>query len=185
MLEMKKEQQTILLALIAACFIGLLVVYFKPYLSKAEKELEIKENGSVGQGQFIYVHLSGMVKNEGVYRLSSGERLLDLLTKAGGVLPNADLSPLNLAESVKDGQKVIVPPKIPALQPGEKDQARINLNTATESELDSLPGVGRSTAREIINHRSKRGPFTSPEQLIKLPRFGKAKYERLRERVTW
>lgn len=139
----------------------------------------------------IIVQVSGAVKREGVYRLNLGDRILDAIKLAGGELGNADLSPINLAEEIKDGQKIVVPAKeYPDIRVSEGGRSRnirgskdrkINLNTASESELDELPGVGPATARKIVEAR----PFSKPEDLLKIPRFGKNKIEKLKDKVTF
>ncbi len=154
----------------------------------------------------LVVHVVGAVTAPGVQRLPPGSRVVDALAAAGDALPDADLARVNLAAPLVDGQQVFVPkPGEPAPSPlgpvvggtgaagggpggtgasGTTQGGLVNLNTATAEELDTLPGVGPSTAAAIIAHRDTNGPFTSVEQLIDVRGIGDAKLEQLRDLVT-
>lgn len=186
-LNLTKEQQLILLGLIISFLVGLGVLGWRHFVPSVEEGIVVEAGEtaiSQGLGEVV-VHVAGAVRREGVYKLKTGDRLLDALDLAGGPLPTADLSGLNLAENLKDGQKIIVPSKCPAVvgQAGAAGE-KINLNTATEEQLDSLPGVGKSTAQQIIAYRKNHGAFTKVEQLTDIPRFGKAKLERIKEKLS-
>lgn len=186
MCSLTKEQQYILLGLIASLVVGFGVMLFKGYFSSPDNQIMIENPaGLIKQG--ILAHISGAVRNEGVYRLKSGDRLMDALEAAGGALPFADLSALNLAETVKDGQKIIVPAKLIVAEKfstAGTPSKRVNLNTADEKALDALPGIGASTAKTIVAYRRKNGPFARIEQIMEIPRFGKAKFERIKDSIT-
>jgi competence protein ComEA len=157
----------------------------------------------------ITVHVAGAVRNPGVYRLSSSARVVDAVASAGGALRNADLESINLAQTIADTEQIYIPikkvsrPRVttaPRLRPqrttpttvpmiiggntGAQPTRLINLNTATASELDSLPGVGPSTAKAIIAYRTKKGSFSKVEDLLNVPGIGPAKLAALREQVT-
>jgi len=196
-LNLSKEQQLILLGLVASIVVGLGVTVYRYYFTKPSQEIVIEEPKASGQSFTVIVHICGAVRREGVYKLSPGDRLLEALRMAGGALPSADLSALNLAETVKDGQKVMVPSKqiiveklaedLPAGRQGRDTKGssqKVSLNAASEEELDSLPGVGKSTAQKIIEYRRTNGPFTRIEQIMEVPRFGKSKFERIKNRIT-
>lgn len=139
------------------------------------------------------------MRREGVYKLKFGDRLLDAVNEAGGAVANADLSVVNLAEVVKDGEKIMIPIKQIAAESVSDDQntslpadkaktsaaplQKVNINTADEKALDSLPGVGPSTAQAIIEYRAKSGPFSRTEQIMEVPRIGKAKFERIKNKI--
>lgn len=202
-LNLTKEQQLILLGLIISIVVGLTVTAYRHYFTEPAGKIAIEEprGGSPdAQAPAVMVHVCGAVRREGVYKLKPGDRQLEALKMAGGALPSADLSALNLAETVKDGQKIIVPSKqiiaerVSGDQPAGKQSSdirssgtpaqKINLNTASEEKLDSLPGVGKSTAQKIIEYRRTNGPFTRIEQIMEIPRFGKSKFEKIRDRLT-
>jgi competence protein ComEA len=150
----------------------------------------------------VVVHVAGAVVSPGVRRLPPGSRVVDALDAAGGALPDADLARINLAAPLVDGQQVYVPrpgePLPVTAGPGATGGtgpagdasgqagpgALIDLNTATAEQLDTLPGVGPSTAAAIIAHRDENGPFTSVDQLIDVRGIGEAKLEQLRDLVS-
>lgn len=157
----------------------------------------------------VTVHVAGAVNNPGVYQLSSSARVVDAISAAGGALQNADLESINLAQTIVDTEQVYVPAKraarpritvAPRLRPrrnsattvpslvggsgGAPVSKLVNLNTATATELDSLTGVGPSTAKAIISYRTKKGSFTKVEDLLNVPGIGPAKLAAMREEVT-
>lgn len=195
-LNLTKEQQLIIIGLIGSLLAGLGVMVFKQLYLKADKGIVIDEPRLVSvslPSADIMVHVSGAVKREGVYKLMSGDRKLDAIKMAGGVLPVAELSAMNLAEPVKDGEKIIVPRKLmvregvsgePGIGKSGTTSRMININAADEKALDSLPGIGASTAKAIIEYRNTNGPFTRIEQIMEIPRFGKSKFEKIKDRIS-
>lgn len=201
-LNLTKEQQIIIIGIAASIIVGVGVMVFRStFLKPNTISVEnIDHQGSHQSQPQLLAHISGAVRREGVYKLKPGDRVLEAINLAGGALPNADLSALNLAEAVKDGQKIdiqfkrVAQPEIsqkieePAATVHVKGKAAttqqvININTADEKALDSLPGVGQSTAKAIIEHRKIKGPFARLEQIMEIPRFGKNKFERLKGRI--
>ena len=159
--------------------------------------------------EIITVHVAGAVNSPGVYRLPSSARVVDAVTSAGGALRSADLESINLAQTITDTEQIYIPikkvsrPRVttaPRLRPqrtsptttlgtsdgstGSQPARLINLNTATASELDSLTGVGPSTAKTIIAYRTKNGSFSKVEDLLNVPGIGPAKLAALRDQVT-
>ena len=152
----------------------------------------------------IVVSVVGRVLHPGLVTLSNGARVLDAVTAAGGVLPNTDLTALNLARKLSDGEQIYVgiptppgaaadPPAANAPAPtgggkgkGKKGdpQSQINLNSATADQLETLPGVGPTTAQKIITWRTQHGPFTSVGQLREVGGIGEAKFAKLQSLVT-
>ena len=135
----------------------------------------------------IVVQAAGAVAAPGVYRLANDARVIDLIDAAGGLAPGADPNRLALAAKVTDGERVYVPvvgePLPAAVGRGGStsagDAGPVDLNTATESDLDALPGIGPATAAAIIAHRDRNGPFTSVDQLLEVRGIGPAKLEQL------
>lgn len=142
----------------------------------------------------IRVHITGAVRNQGVYALSAGSRAQDAIDAAGGPLPEANDQGVNLAAVLADGERVAIPTKpappasagtsgsVPLAEPAPP--GLIDLNTATLQELDTLPGVGPATAQKIIAYREAHGPFPDIESIQDVPGIGPATYERLRDLIT-
>lgn len=140
----------------------------------------------------IVVHITGAVPRPGVYALPQGARVQDAVSAAGGFLAEADKENLNLAQLLEDGEKLDIPfvagfsPVIPTAVP-EVIQATtelININTATSFELDTLPGIGPTTAQKIIDYRTQNGPFLSIEDIINVSGIGPGTYERIKDLIT-
>jgi competence protein ComEA len=117
-----------------------------------------------------------------VYSFSPGARVSDAIDRAGGGIQDADLSPLNLAARLMDGQRVQVP-RIGEGAPSS-NVGRVNLNRASRSELEALPGIGAATAQRIIEQRERNGPFQSLEQLRDLRLIPGSTLDRLRDLVV-
>jgi competence protein ComEA len=117
--------------------------------------------------QLIVVDVVGAIARPGVVRLPAGSRVLDALLAAGGMTGDADLFALNKAAPLRDGMRIYVPrpgEAVPAGGAGGAAEAKVNLNTATASELDALPGVGPATAAAIVRARGAK-PFAAIEEL--------------------
>lgn len=115
----------------------------------------------------LVVDVSGAVAHPGVYRLPGGSRVVDALLAAGGMTGEADLAALNKAAPVRDGQRIYVPrpgEAVPAGSAAAEGQLKLDLNRATASELESLPGIGPATAARIVRSRNSR-PFARVEEL--------------------
>ncbi|PSL56659.1 competence protein ComEA [Saccharothrix carnea] len=145
-------------------------------------DLPVAEAAAVTRAEDqLVVNVVGQVPTPGLVTVPNGARVADALRAAGGANPGADLTPLNLARKVTDGEQIAV--GIPAPQPAEATTGPLNLNTATKDQLDTLPGVGPVTAQRIIDRRQKRGPFTSLNQLGEIEGIGDAKLAKLRDLV--
>lgn len=141
----------------------------------------------------IVVHVSGAVEEPGLYRLPEGTRVADLVRRAGGLKPRADLTALNLAAPLADGEHVVVTRRLSA--PGEAggagataaagpaSGAKVQLSTASLEELDALPGIGPVTAQKIVDWRTAHGAFRSVDDLDAIPGIGPARVEQLRDLV--
>ena len=147
----------------------------------------------------IVIHITGEVEEEGVIELEKGARISDAIEEAGGTTEEADLSNVNLAYSLSDGQKV----KIPNIN--EKDEEiivveekagdniiiegnkskeeKININTAAQTEIETLPGIGPSTALKIINYRNELGKFKNIGDIKNVSGIGDSKFENIKEYI--
>lgn len=139
----------------------------------------------------VVVHVGGEVNEPGLYTMPAGARVADAVEEAGGALPDADLDLLNLARPLADGERVLV--GVPEEEmPGDGGAATgggqgptVNINTASEEELRSLPGIGEKKARQIIDHRdSIGGSFATVEDLLGVDGIAEKTLENLRPHVT-
>ena len=146
------------------------------YFDNSTEEVKISQ---------IAIHITGEINSPGILYLDTNSRICDAINKAGGVTANADLNMVNLAYELNDGQKIYIPSiydenKIDYIDntagenvlddsTQEKNKV-ININSATQSELESLPGIGESTANKIIDYRNKNGKFKTIEDLKNISR---------------
>ncbi len=149
------------------------------------------------------VHVAGAVAHPGLVRVQSGARIADAIAAAGGGLPDADLDRLNLAAKVVDGQRIAVTkigapatsapvdgaatgtdPPTGGSAPGASASGPVDLNTATETQLETLPGIGPSFAAAIIRERERRGGFTSVDQLRDVRGIGEKRFAELKPLVS-
>ncbi|MDG4832727.1 ComEA family DNA-binding protein [Solwaraspora sp. WMMD1047] len=156
-----------------------------------------------GPGGEVVVAVAGKVRRPGLVRLPPGGRVADAIEAAGGALPGVDVTLLNLARKVTDGELILVGVTAPpgfgqpgaagpgAAGPGAAGPGaggppagKVNLNTATLAELDALPGVGPVLAQRILDHRTDRGAFRSVSDLRQVNGIGDARYEDLKDLVT-
>jgi len=131
----------------------------------------------------ITVHVSGAVAKPGLVSLATGSRVADAVLAAGGALPGALLTSLNLAAPVSDGQQLVVPAAGAGSDGLGVGDGRIAINTADVTALEALPGVGPVLAQRIVEHRNRNGPFAVVEDLLDVPGIGEAKLAALREMV--
>ena len=144
-----------------------------------------KDDSSTG----IYVHICGAVINPGVYQVPAGTRVYQALELAGGSSDDAYLSGINLADKLADGQKVYIPSEgenaegILSTDSGDVQSVMININTASEAELMTLPGIGQSRAKDIINYRVKNGLFESINDIMKVSGIKEAAFEKIKDLI--
>ena len=172
---------------------------------------ETKDDIEIDESSKIIIHITGAVKNEGIVKIDEGSRIADAIDAAGGFTENADISQINLAYQIEDGQKIYVPSiddeKIDGSEkilqkeyvtdePGDdviieneeaniksKENEKININTAEESELEEIPGVGEATAQKIIEYRKTNGKFKNIEDIKNVSGIGDSKFENMKEKI--
>lgn len=137
--------------------------------------------------QKITVHVCGQVKEPDVYEMDEGSRVIDAIKAAGGLSEDAFVDGINLAALLEDSQKIYVPGSQDASGAQgdgliyEESQNRINLNTATKEQLDSLPGIGPVISQKILDYREKYGGFSDLEELKNISGIGQKKYEEIKD----
>ena len=139
-----------------------------------------------------YVYVVGAVKEPGVYRLDGDARVIDAVDAAGGLTRKADETAVNLARVIVDGEQITIPVKGEGLEGGSSSaevavgaetptatgvmpDGRVNVNSATAEELQSLPGIGEATAAKIVASRESEGAFSAPEDLTRVSGIGEKK----------
>lgn len=150
-----------------------------------EVKQEITENGQKLESD-ITVYVSGAINHPGTVKLAEGSSVADAIAHSGGALLTADLSKLNLSEALKDGQQLNVPEKPLKIINGEAmvgdtKHSKVNINTADEKELDTLPGIGPAMAKAIIYYRNNNGGFKNIEELKNIKGIGDSKYKKIED----
>lgn len=203
-----KNKKTIMIIMIPFFFIGLIsLAYFyndKDEYGVIENTTE-QSNSADSQTQEdkneedIYIHITGEVLSPGVIVLPKGSRIIDAIEKGGGVTENADLSKINLVYVLTDGQKLIIPSinderneiENNIITNGESNitqgesngKGKVNINTASQTELETIEGVGPSLANKIIEYRKKNGRYKTIDELKNVSGIGESKYETIKERI--
>jgi competence protein ComEA len=147
-------------------------------------------DASFGSGGGILVHVAGAVRKPGLYEFPTGARVADAIASAGGPKPNADLDVLNLAEVLTDGTKLLVANRGMATTPAVTVSSSpglsvVNVNTADQVALETIPGIGPVTAAAILDQRARLGSFDSFEQLLEVDGIGPATLESIRSYITF
>ncbi len=173
-------------------FVGLSLFFFgafKIFSSQNEPEVEIipLENSEKN----IVVDVSGAVEKPGVYSLASHSRIKDALISAGGFNSKADKDwvskNLNLAQVVDDGSKIYIPfmgQEKNILAQANENKEKVNINTASASQLETLPGIGPSLANKIISYREEKGPFQSLEDLMEVSGIGDKLFDNIKNNIS-
>lgn len=209
---MKDKKVKIIIAFISIPIIIFLIYYINTkndeiiISSNIIEENEVNEENEKKETkeeiENIIVHVSGCVNKEGIVELPINSRVIDAINYAGGVKENADLSDINLASILEDGIKIY----IPSLQEktenafnenndlnisskineniSSNSTQKININTATQEQLDTLPGIGQSTALKIIEYRKENGKFKKIEDIKQVKGIGEAKFNKLKDLIT-
>lgn len=169
-----------------------------------ENTNEIETIEEKNDEEIVVVHIIGEVNNPGVVTLPEGSRIIDAINMAGGKTEEADLSKINLAYIVEDGTQIYIPRinenlnQVNLISDGagigviindsnveeNKVDAKVNINTANKEKLETLPGIGETTAQKIIDYRESNGKFKTIEDIKNVSGIGEAKYESLKDKIT-
>jgi len=202
---MNRRAQAVLLLLAAALLFAGGYRYANWVAARAAAEVAVIEPEKQEDEQpakRLAVHVAGAVSRPGVYFFDEGCRVNDAVREAQP-LPDADVDSLNLARRLVDGERIYVPkvgeaPETAAgaalsgmaagsggaLSGAGIAGGKININTASAAELESLPGIGPTLAQRIVDYRSTHGPFKAPEDLMNVSGIGTGRYEQIKDLIT-
>ena len=182
-------------------------------IEEGTENVEDFENEVINDNEKIYVYITGEVNNPGIVVLPIGSRIVDAIDYAGGITQKADIMKVNLVYMLQDGMKVNIPSSIElknnpnfeyiTMSSGDEKNdsnikkattvdtksesafkvSNVNINTATQTELETLPGIGPSLALKIINYRKENGKFKSIEELKSVNGIGENKYEEIKKYI--
>ncbi|MBO6202658.1 MAG: helix-hairpin-helix domain-containing protein [Selenomonas sp.] len=190
-MPMYKKGMLVLIVILLAATGG---TYYGLY---AEEQATVLDAASTAENSLpqreITIYVVGAVNKPGLVNLPEGARAADAVNACGGLLPTADSEKINMAQVLKDGQQLKVPEKNAAgMQnaPSKAGQAKggengekVNINTADEKALDTLPGVGPAMAKRIIEYRETEGAFQSIEDIKKIRGIGDAKFAKMKDKI--
>lgn len=180
----------------STCILILGGVYFVQMYNKDNEydDIYIEENSIVEETKTeidtIKVHIAGEVLNEGIYEIEAGSRIDDVIKIAGNIKENADLTNINLAYELSDGEKIYIPSifdeesEYNLSSDNKKSPSKININKANVEELQKINGIGESLANRIVNYRKENGKFSTIEELKNVSGIGDKKYESIKEYVV-
>lgn len=204
------KKTSIFIAIIIIFIIGIYYFFIrdKEYIENNLYMLnEIEENNISNKEdtETIIIYIAGAVKNEGIYELDKNSRIADSIEKAGGLTEEADIKDINLAYLLEDGMKVYIPKNsdnnelkdetntytakenentnISKNTNSDIKNGKININTATQTELETLPGIGPSIATKIISYRKENGKFTNIEDIKKVSGIGDNRYLQIKDLI--
>ena len=182
-------------------------------IEEGTENVEDFENEVINDNEKIYIYITGEVNNPGIVVLPIGSRIVDAIDCAGGITQKADIMKVNLVYMLQDGMKVNIPSSIElknnpnfeyiTMSSGDEKNdsniknattvdtksesafkvSNVNINTATQTELETLPGIGPSLALKIINYRKENGKFKSIEELKSVNGIGENKYEEIKKYI--
>lgn len=162
-----------------------------PFSEIIEEEIEENDVKDFVQ-EILVVDVKGAVRHPGVYTLEDGDRLIDAINAAGGYLPEAETRQVNHALKLSDELLIYIPAEGEELQDTEAkvsladsspDDDLININTANESELTTISGIGPAKAQSIIQYREENGPFQSTDELMNISGIGQKTFEKLAHQI--
>lgn len=212
MLENLTLKQKIIFFIILSVMIIFIIYYIYSNLTKTDTtfisslnndldENNIVENNSLDSQSTsnIIVYVCGCVKENKNVILKEGSRISDAIDAAGGLTENADLTNINLAYILEDGEKIYIPKKGETIANSNDNtnsnspsfstsisakNSKININKATQTELELISGIGPSTALKIINFRKENGNFKKIEDIKNVPGIGDAKFNQIKDYIT-
>lgn len=202
MIEFLKQRKiVIIIFILVIILIGWKIYDTANFESIDENKLAVstQEKDEDEEEEIVIVHVTGEVKKPGVVKLKEGSRIEDIIKAAGGLTENADISNINLAYVVEDGTKIRIPSTddekngeyitqnigegIIVQQDENSNSSVININTANETELEELPGIGTSIAERIVEYRNKNGKYKNIEDIKNVTGIGDSKFEKIKDLI--
>jgi competence protein ComEA len=201
MLKLGRNEERLIIIIITVLILAAVIYRFAVFKTDSVKVVkqggeEISGEDSNKPASDIYIYITGGVKNPGIYKLKSSDRVADAVNAAGGFTEKADVTSVNLAEKIRDEQHLnineiqttegITVENTAQQKKGSISGGKININTATAEELDAfLPGIGITLANNIVNYREKYGSFKSDNDITRVDRIGSGKtFERIKDLIT-
>lgn len=208
MLESLTKKQKIIFFIILAIMAAVIIYYIYSTLYANDFSFSyeddnliinnlIEENNNISNlensdATAIVVYICGAVKESKVITLEENSRICDAIDAVGGLTDEADLTNINLAYILEDGEKIYIPKKGEEIQDisassytsSATSNNKININKATQTELETIPGIGPSTALKIINYREENGKFSKIEDIKNVSGIGDAKYEQMKDYIS-
>jgi len=202
MFNLSNQEKITIIFLLIVIIIGIGIILYKNFNN--EDNLAINSPSNFSENNIaekievpsVIIHISGAVKNPGVYQLKSTDRVVDAVKIAGGITERANPDAINLAALLKDGQKIIIPYKISNQVTVESDKNieevyssssspsdQININTADDNTLQSLPGIGPVLSKKIIDYRNQNGLFEVIEDIKGVSGIGEKKFEGIKDLI--
>ena len=170
--------------------------------SSDENQAIINEPLKIMEQKYITVDISGEVNKPGVYRIKEEDRLNDLIIMAGGLTEEADIDRINRARFLSDGAKVYIPSinekslDLPLdhnsgdetgndyLKEDSSSKGKVNINTASQKDLETIPSIGPITAEKIIRYRETISKFQSIEDIMNVPGIGEKTFENIKDYIS-
>lgn len=199
----KQRKMVIIIAILVIILIGR-KIYDSNYFEEAnseeilvkDKKESIKKDEE--EEDIMAVHVTGEVKKPGVVKVKEGSRIEDIIEAAGGLTENADTTNINLAYMVEDGMKIRIPSsneedieenyisvdsgkRVIMSDESNNSSLIVNINTANETELEQLPGIGPSISSKIVDYRNQNGKFKNIEDIKNVTGIGDSKYEKIKD----
>ncbi len=210
--NLNSKQKKTLLIIIIVVVIGIIIYIFnnnKIDNSELNEDILVASNSTnntienvTDEKDMIIIHITGAVKTPGIVKLEEGSRIEDAINKAGGLTEDADISKVNLAYILEDGIKIKIPrstdlgesqdENVLSSDSGEgiveenkesSQNSSLNINKATEQDLQNLPGIGPSLASKIISYRNENGKFLTAEDIKNVNGIGDSKYENIKDYI--
>lgn len=210
MIEFLKQRKiVIIIGILVIIFIGYKIYNSLDFSEVNQEEILVsntkdeKTKNENEEEETMAVHVTGEVKKPGVVKIGEGSRIQDVIEAAGGLTENADISNVNLAYLVEDGMKIRIPSEKDEIsdesyisedsgkgvilsdesEESSSSSSIVNINTASQTELEELPGIGPSISNRIVEYRQQNGKFKNIEDIKNVTGIGDSKFEKIKDLI--